>query len=90
MMDPAEICKLMPIDTKILSANFNQILIYSKIKDTISMYEMHHKMVHFYRRTTKSSLIRGVGVCGKDLISPFSFVFTYVLDLSFLVSKSGQ
>ena len=27
---------------------------------------------------------------GKNLISPFPFIFTYVIDLSFLVSKSGQ
>ena len=33
--------------------------------------------------------VKGVGG-GKDLIPPFSFVFTYVIDLSFLVSKSGQ
>ena len=33
--------------------------------------------------------VKGVGG-GKDLISPFSFIFTYVIELSFLVSKSAH
>ena len=33
-------------------------------------------------------VLRGKG--GKDLISPFSLIFIYVIDLSFLVWKSGQ
>ena len=33
--------------------------------------------------------LKGVGG-GKDLISPFPFVLTYVIDLSFLVSKKGS
>ena len=33
--------------------------------------------------------IKGVGG-GKDLISPFFFIFTYVIELSFLVSKSAH
>ena len=33
--------------------------------------------------------LKGVGG-GKDLISPFFFIFTYVIELSFLVSKSAH
>ena len=49
--------------------------------------ECYQKMIIMSVKTKNK--IKGVGG-GKDLISLSSFVFTYVIDLSFLVSKSGQ
>ena len=51
----------------------------------------HDPLIPIYNSTQKPDQIRVKGVGGgKDLISPFFFIFTYVIELSFLVSKSAH